>query len=201
MQYPCPEAADFVNVHALNAEFIAISLRCGERAELEGMSSQALERIAGVPFLLFSLQHDKADVWQRLFDGTPDLADRAQPLSEEWAPLAAGTLAFLWSLARRDRHSARLFSGCSATWCATLSQRRLICVTNRMLQTGVRPTIRVDPESDAWKVLLSVGVSSDQKLRDAAAIGLFQALSLSKAEEPAFASAACRIRPDFRLRR
>jgi hypothetical protein len=201
MQYPCPESADFVNVHALNAEFIAISLRRGERPELAGLSAQALQRLASVPFLLFSLQCDKRELWERLFDGTTDLADQAQHCSEDWAALSAGTLAFLWSLARKDRHSARLFSGCSDRWCATLARRRLICVTNRMLQAGVRPEIRIDPASDAWNVLVTEGVSRDSELRDAASIGLFQALSLSREKEAALASAACRIPSAARIRR
>lgn len=200
MHYPSPESDDFANVHALNAEFIAISLRLGERPELAGFQTDELDRLANVPFLLFSLQSDDSLLWQRVFDGTTDLADQARVISEDWTSLTSGTLAFLWSLARKDRHSARLFSGCRDDWCSRLASRRLICVTDRLLRAGVRPEIRIHPTSEAWLAFLRACTCRDHRVRDASSIGLFQALSLSSNERPTLASAACRMRSTIRIR-
>ncbi len=193
MHYPCPTAVDLANVYALNVDYLALAARHDELPGLARLSRREAERLARVPFLLFSLDVRNESLWQRLFDGTTDLVDAARRRDPNWDALVSSSIAFLWSLALTNPYAVRLFTGASADWCRQLGERRLVCITSRILKAGLRPTSRLASTGEDWRLMLTDATSPNQSRREATVLGLFQALNLGYESPPPLASAACRI--------
>lgn len=193
MHYPCPTAADLANIQALNAEYLKLAAERGDLPVLAGLGRLEVERLAAVPFLLFSIRFDDDALWQRMFEGKADLVDAATRRDTHWHSLIAGSLAFLWSTAQTNPYAVRLFTGTSAYWCRQLAARRLICITNRALNVGLEPSCRIDTTSREWRDIVRDSVSANQQRRDVTVLSLFQSLSLRHDRSTLLASAACRI--------
>lgn len=113
MEYEALTKDDLANVRALNRTWL--------RLENEGLRlpRQRLGRLAGAPFLLFSLSEHDEDRWERLLDEEHqvDLFEARKERGFANRDLQATALAFLWGLARRNPFAARVVSGASLAWC------------------------------------------------------------------------------------
>ncbi len=205
MQYPGPSDDDFANVRALNAAFLKDQQ--SHRAELrdEGLSTlqelfralrpAQLERLAGTPFLLFTVHEHNPDYWDALFANEPAAGLFAPRRSSPGNELLAGALGFLWRLAGDNPYTARLVSGAPLSWCERLSATPLI---DLLQSAGARedPILpRFGADSSIWQKLLGAGVSSDERVRRAAQLAALQSM-LTHVEPPAtLRTAACRFPP------
>jgi hypothetical protein len=210
MKYRGPLPADYQNVEALNAAFIRLLLRPGQRSDtllaglpesqrsrLRGLTVLQRERLARTPFLLFSLRESDSRYWEQLFRYEPSAglfdAPQEQPVAE--AELLGAALGFLWQLARDNAYAARLVCGASLHWCEQLAEQPLLKAVRSAARADV---MRLRRESDAlwWHKLLYVGVASERPVRRAARISALQRMLTEGVELPRApaALAASRIR-------
>lgn len=188
--YPGPTNTDFDNVTALNAVFL--------RTQTDLKSPQR-GRLANVPFLLFSLREGDADWWSaRLAAGAQGdlLASNVADATTQMLQTAA--IGFLWQLANRDPHVARLVSGASHRWCDILRQYPLITVLDRTAKRGDLLETRLHTNTP----LLQMGTSSISRLRRASHLVALQTLlaTSSHAELAPLATAACSMQGPHRTR-
>lgn len=195
MLYPSPEPADIEEIRALNTEFLSVCgrLRSPEPAlaRLAALGPDEQVSLARVPFLIFSLEERQDALWQRLFDGNPDLLDA--PTDPAWMPITTAAIAFLWQLARRAQHDVRLFTGCSHAWCQRLATYRLMPVTNNALSLGIRPQPRFADDDAWWDRLLDACTTPESAVHDAGKMMAMQRLLLMTRSVEAPAIAARRI--------
>lgn len=210
MQFLGPDPSDFRNVRALNREFTALirrprSFDCtaegrggGIRDALSSLCARQLDYLAGVPFLLFSLAEDNAELWQRRFgsDGTRDLFAASESADAAAACFVAAGTGFAWQLARRNPYALRLVSGASMHWCEELASRPLVQVINAACTDGGVLGLRGLNTPGLWEKLLTDGVHDDERVRSAAHASAWHML-LSRPvvrRRATLAAAACRTR-------
>ncbi|MBT8098955.1 MAG: hypothetical protein KJO82_04355 [Gammaproteobacteria bacterium] len=201
--------ADLAEVRSLNSAFLAC-LRSEPRARrwrdalpaeqqplIDGLSDLQRERLAGTPFLLFSMRESDAEFWLPRFasSSTGDLFDVNPADDTPCERLACAALSFLWALARQNSYAARLVSGAPLHWCDLLAEQALL----PLLQVAgysdlVRP--RLAGRSGFWRRLLQHGLASDGAVRGAAQLAAMQTvLTRQHAEpQPSMRAAACRTR-------
>lgn len=193
---------DLANIHALNRSFLkAIA---GSAAEAFGviasrrLTDPQLLRLAGVPFLLFSLREHDNDYWQRVLADSPqlDLINSGNPPDENIAQLQVAGLGFLWQLVRRNPYAARIVSGASVSWCEQIAGLTLVSLLQSAAARGDLLRMRFPDEEAVWRRLLEDGISPQRQARLASHYSALQAL-LTRAPELRYSSvsaAACRIR-------
>lgn len=196
MEYRALTPDDLDNVRALNA----VWLQSGE-ADAGRLPARHIDRLAATPFLLFTLQEDDDDCWQRLLDRPPQrtLLQDSGPAADERRSLQAAALAFLWELARRNPYAARLVSQASTRWCQLVTpvplMRLLICAADCNLIKA-----RCDADAAVFRRLLRRGGSGPDDMREAVQLSAMQALLTARRagrhEQPR--AAACRVHSPVR---
>lgn len=196
MEYRALTPDDLDNVRALNA----VWLHSGE-AGAGRLSARQVDRLAATPFLLFTLQEDDDDRWQRLLNRPPqrELLQDSGAAADERRSLQAATLAFLWELARRNPYAARLVSQASTRWCLLVTpvplMRLLACSADCDLIRG-----RFDPDAAVFRRLLRRGGSGLDDMREAVQLSALQAVLTARRpgrhEQPR--AAACRAHSPLR---
>ncbi len=197
MQYPCPERTDLDEIQALNSAFLTACARADTTDDVSGriasLSIPDREALSDTPFLLFTLQEDQASLWNRVFAAEPDILDT--PTQTEWVPITTAAIAFLWHLAKRAPHDARLFAALSSTLSHRLAEHQLISVTHRALALGIRPRPRFSEHAGIWDILIDACSGPDSERLSAGRMIAMQRLLLKTSEIEADLVAARRIEP------
>lgn len=209
MDFAAPDAADFVNVRALNKAFLLL-VRGGQlpRPCLHGLESplsnrlgnlteRQIGRLSETPFLLFSLRERDVRFWDQLLamPRNRDLFLAPTATSDEYSRLTAAGLGFVWQLANRNPFVARVIAGASLYWCERISERTIF---DLLAVAGTRTdllVLRAAHDSDLWKKLLNCGVMRQDVIRQSAQIGALQTILTSDRSDQrqAWSTAARRI--------
>ena len=206
MDFNGPELADLVDVRSINTAFLEFlcsadgeSLRCelpaGLRPVVAALTGRQIERLAGVPFLLLTLNESDDTYWSRVRDELPvgDLFAASHSRGDSLGRIVVAALGFQWQLARKNPYAARLISGASLGWCEQLAS----CTLLRVLQCAVEYQGLIAPRQAAHKVLwarlLGAGLSSAEDLRRAAHLSALQIVlsPVISMSERRWRSAAC----------
>lgn len=209
MQYPGPQLVDFDDVNALNRAFLTLLRRdSNAQQHLRGLRGDLAkhllcltpgqtERLATVPFLLFSLRERDRRFWDEVHAGEPrrDLfSDKSMTI--QTSRLVAAGLGFIWQLARKNPYALRLICGASVHWCERLADQPLVRVLERATARDDVLTLRSAVDVNVWHKLLNGGVSRQERLRVAAQLSALHMMLTRPYKESAtgWASAACRKR-------
>ncbi|MDJ0748757.1 MAG: hypothetical protein QNJ11_04700 [Woeseiaceae bacterium] len=174
MDYEGLTMDDLANVAALNRAWLDSGNR---QAGDERLPPAHIERLAAVPFLLFSFREHDDRLWRRLLRDEPqaDLIEDAPFDDANLRSLQVAGLAFLWDLVRRNPYVARIVSGATLEWCDRLARstaagllcraghRRIIC------ERFAADDVRLDR-------LRGCGASFDEALREATQMSVLQSL-------------------------
>lgn len=213
MDYDGPEKADLADIAELNRAWL-IHLRStpDARKALPGdapsrvaaLTDVELGRLAEIPLLLASLRERDFAFWAGLAASgrTRDLFV-AEPEPSRPAGLGAALLAFVWQLARRDPHAARLVCAAPREWCEQLVDRPLVGLLDVLTVTPDFIVPRLADHAGFWRHLLCNGSNADAGARRMAHLTAVQ-LALTQPEtahHDRLAAAACRITPTARNRR
>ena len=206
MDFNGPEPADLVDVRSINSAFLEFlrgaegeTLRAGLptrlRPAVAALTERQIERLAGVPFLLLTLNETDEAYWGRVRDELPvrDLFAASLSPVDPLGRIVTATLGFQWQLARKNAYAARLISGASLHWCEQLAS----CTLLRVLQCAAELQRLAAPRHAAHKVLwtrlLGPGLSSAEHVRRAAQLSALQIVLSPASATPAqrWRSAAC----------
>ena len=199
MEYEGPTSEDFDNISALNQLYLdRISLaetRSPAASGLQALTNTERARLAGVPFLLFSLREQDDAYWQHLFDDgrQRDLVELTEARDERVTALQVAGLSFLWQLVRRNPYAARIVSGAPVSWCEKLASLTLVGLLQRAALSGDLLRMRFPREDVIWSRLLGNGTSARRNLRRAAHHCALQRMLAGRAarHRPRAAAAAC----------
>lgn len=208
MDYAVPTDADLADVRALN-DALLVTLRSshGEplrqalpaccRPAVAGLTDLQVERLAALPFLLFSLHEQDDRYWETLFDTDPhrDLFAANDAVTEEHGRLGAAAIGFAWQLSRRNPYTARLVLGASLAWCQRLASRPLMDVLLCAIDRADLLIPRQANNVAFWRRLLGAGVSADSTVRRAAHLAALQMILTTVGDgeyRRRLPSAACR---------
>lgn len=207
MFYDGPTHQDYVNIQALNREFVKqlrehpgrFGLDKLQESRLRALGRQQLERLASTPFLLLSLQEDNEVAWSGIFNANPntDLFESGDAVSPGLSNLLATTAGFLWQLAQQNPHTVRLICGASPGWCEMITAMTYFELVTSIRDRADLPVIRQAPNTDIWGKLLVEGVRAERHVRSAAHIAALQML-LTSCTGPGpmpWPVAACKTRP------
>ena len=207
MFYDGPTQLDYVNIHALNREFLKLLRDQPDRFGLDKLQAnrlnalgrQQLERLASTPFLLLSIQENNEVAWRSVFAADPN-ADLFESVSDD-APalgnLLATTGGFLWQLAQQNAYTVRLICGASPGWCEMITAMTYFELVTSMRSRADLLIIRQGPNTDIWSKLLVDGVRAEQNVRSAAHIAALQSLLTAYpcSGSAQWQIAACKTRP------
>ena len=194
MDYEGLTPDDLANVRALNAAWLDLTLEEAGRAGR--LTRPRRRRLAGTPFLLFSLRESDDTLWARLLDNhrQPDLLRPASDPGDGRMALQATALAYLWELSRRNPFVARVVGCAPLNWCELIASMTLM-----QLQESVVGELLIGPRFDAgspqYRRLLQRGGSALREARRFAQIAAMQSL-LTQGEIAQYgrlAAAACRM--------
>lgn len=209
MFYAGPTQSDYVNIHALNREFLKLlqvhPVRFGldalRQRRLSALGRQQLERLAATPFLLFTIQESDELTWRAICRAEPntDLFENGAANDSGISNFLATSVGFLWQLAQQNPYAVRLICGGSPAWCEMIT-----AVTYFELLTLTRHrddllVLRQARNVDIWSKLLVEGVRAEQQVRSAAHIAALQTLltDYPGAGAAAWPVAACKAAPRF----
>jgi hypothetical protein len=209
MFYIGPTQSDYVNIQALNREFLKLlqvhPIRFGLSAihqrRLAALGRQQLEQLAATPFLLFTIQEDDEPTWRAICRADPntDLFENGGASDAGISNLLATSVGYLWQLAQQNPYSVRLICGASPAWCEMIT-----AVTYFELLTLTRYrddllVLRQAQNMDIWSKLLAEGVRPERHVRSAAHIAALQTLltGYPAAAAVAWPIAACKAAPRF----
>jgi hypothetical protein len=175
MEYAGLTGDNLANVRALNVAWLKLHSRAQRPAEQ--LSPRRIERLAAVPFLLFSFSEQDEDLWRRLLneERQPDLLEAPVQVSEDIHVLQTSGLAFLWNLARHNPYVARVVSGVPSNWCeqiASVVLMRLLECTSRCAL--IQP--RFEDEAVIHRRLLRHGGSALRDARNSAQISALHSM-------------------------
>ena len=194
MDYQGLTPDDLVNVRALNAAWLELaSTDAGPTGHL---ARRRRQRLAGTPFLLFSLRECDDRLWVRLLDDRrqPDLLAGASDPGDARLALQSTALAFLWELSRRNPFVARVVGCAPLSWCELIGSTTLV-----QLQEAVAGVLLIEPrfpaDSPQYRRLLQLGSSAVREARRFAQIAAMQSLLTQGdiAQRGRLAAAACRM--------
>lgn len=208
MEFSGPQPADLVDVESLNRAFLAClrskqagaSLRqklpVAHHAALRRLTDLQIDRLAGAPFLLFSLREEDTAYWKQIFANEPggDLFATPPAVDDPGARIVTAALGYIWQLARSNPYSTRLVCGASIHWCEQLAASPLVTLLQRCAERSDLLEPRLAADSRFWNRLLGPGLSPQDDVRRAAKLCALQTLltgSATAAYTPARA-AACR---------
>ena len=194
MDYEGLTTDDLANVTALNRAWLDVGNR---EAGADRLSLSHVERLAAVPFLLFSFREHDDVLWQRLLRDVPqsDLIEDAPIDNADLRSLQVAGLAFLWDLARRNPYVARIISGATLDWCDRLARSTVAELLGRVDHRRIICE-RFAADDLRLERLLGYGASVDATLREAAQLGVLQSL-LTRARDARYSrlpAAACGLR-------
>jgi hypothetical protein len=187
MDFIGPEPADLVDVRSINIAFLEhLAGAEGEalrrefparlRPVVAALTERQVFRLAGVPFLLMTLNESDDSYWNRMRDELPihDLFAASHSPVDSLGQIVVAALGFQWQLARKNLYAARLVSGASLNWCEQLAS----CTLLRVLQCAVEHQGLIAPRQAKhkifWTRLLGAGLSSNEALRRAAHLSALQ---------------------------
>jgi hypothetical protein len=188
MDFAEPDASDFANVRSLNTAFLALAragalprpclhgLEFSLAKRLCSLTEPQAERLATIPFLLFSLRERDVRYWDQLLatPGTRDLFSAPTAASDDFSRLTSAGLGFVWQLANRNPYAARLIAGASIYWCERISERtifRLLAIAGARSDLLV---LRFASDPDLWRKLLDRGVMRQDTIRKSAHLSAVQ---------------------------
>ena len=194
MEYQGLTPDDLANVRALNAAWLELTLKDAERPP--HLTRRCRQRLAGTPFLLFSLRECDDGLWVRLLDDRrqPDLLASSPDPSDRLLALQSTSLAFLWELSRRNPFVARVVGLAPLNWC-----ERIASITLAQLQAAVAGELFIEPrlaaDSPQYRRLLQRGGSALREARRFAQMAAMQSLLTQGdiAQYGRLAAAACRM--------
>jgi len=187
MEFSGPDPTDLRDVRSINIAFLEF-LRSADgelqrhklparlRPVVAALTERQLERLAGVPFLLLTLNESDESYWGRVRDELPlrDLFAASHDPVDPLARIVVSTLGFQWQLARKNAYAARLISGACLEWCEQLAA----CTLVHVLRSAVDCQRLVAPRQAAhdilWTRLLGAGLSSADDVRRAAHLSALQ---------------------------
>ena len=194
MNYEGLTTDDLANVTALNRAWLGLGNR---QFGADRMSPIRRERLAGVPFLLFSFREHDDGLWRRLLRDEPqaDLIEDGPIDDPGLRSLQVAGLAFLWNLARRNPYVARIISGATLDWCDRLARST---AADLLCKAGHRLIIceRFAADDVRLERLRECGAGVDAALREATQLGVLQSL-LTQARDVRYSrlpAAACDLR-------
>ena len=194
MDYEGLTPDDLANVRALNAAWLDLTME--ETGRIGRLTRRRRQRLAGTPFLLFSLRESDDKLWSRLLSNgrQPDLLRRATESRDGRMALQATALAFLWELSRRNPFVARVVGCAPLNWCELIASMTLM-----QLQELVAGELLIGPRFDAgspqYRRLMQRGGSALREARRFAQMAAMQTL-LTQGEIAQYgrlAAAACRM--------
>ena len=194
MDYEGLTPDDLANVRALNAAWLDLTLEETER--FGRLTRRRRKRLAGTPFLLFSLQESDDKLWSRLLSNRrqPDLLRQATESRDGRMALQVTALAFLWELSRRNPFVARVVGCAPLNWCELIASMTLL-----QLQELVAGELLIGPRFDVgspqYRRLMQRGGSALREARRFAQMAAMQTL-LTQGEIAQYgrlAAAACRM--------
>ena len=192
MEYQGLTRDDLANVRALNRAWLGLQ---GSPTPVP-LTRQRRERLAGAPFLLFSLQPDDEALWRRLLanDAQHDLFRRDRRVSGAKRDLQADGLAFLWALTRRNPYVARLVTGAPIRWCERIATRTLVRVQACARSCDLAVPMLPD-DSILHRRLFTHGASAVREKRVAAQLAVLQSLLTAdrSRDHNRLRAAACRM--------
>jgi hypothetical protein len=177
---------DYVNIRALNREFIKL-LRLGaaqfgfdnlQASRFNALGRQQLARLAATPFLLFSIQEHDEDKWRRVCSGDPD-ADLFRNTGRNDVAigrLMATTVGFLWQLAQQNPYAVRMICGGSQSFCEMLTALTYFDLVTLARCRADLVRLRQAPNADIWGKLLVEGVRSERQVMASAHLAALQTL-------------------------
>lgn len=168
-EFPGPSPDDYANVLALNTAFIKTT------SELRGPQRG---RLAGAPFLLFSLREDDAGWWAGVLaeQSQGDLMAASEYESPELRRIQTAAMSFLWQLARRNPYAARIISGATIAWCEKITSLPLVTLLNRIGGRDDLMVSRLDMPVALGERLLRGGTSSRRQIRRSSQLTALQTL-------------------------
>ena len=194
MDYEGLTTDDLANVTALNRAWLDLGKG---HAGAERLALAHIERLAAVPFLLFSFREHDDVLWRRLLADEPqaDLIDDIPVKDADLHSLQGAGLAFLWELTRRNPYVARIVSGATLDWCDRLAGSTLA----RLLGAAAHRLIicpRFATDDGRLERLRNGGASADATLREATHMGVLQSLLTQVPGAPysRMPAAACDLR-------
>ena len=213
MDYDGPDTADLADIAGLNRAWLqCLRSTPALRDRLPGDSPDRVAaltdvqvgRLAEIPLLLASLRERDAEFWAGLAASgrTRDLF-AAEPEPDRHAGLGAATLAFVWQLARRDPHAARLVCAAPHSWCEQLVELPLVGLLDTVTVTPGVIVPRLAGHAGFWRHLLGKGIQADAGVRRMSHLTAVQ-VALTQPEaarQDRLAAAACRFSPVDRVRR
>ena len=209
MFYDGPTQTDYVNINALNREFIKLLRSCPDHfnldslmaSRLDGLGRQQLERLSSAPFLLFSISEQDEATWQDICrcDPNNDLFESDGASDQDVGNLLATTIGFLWQMAQQNPHSVRMICGGSPAWCELISAMTYFELVSFARTRGDLVVLRQAPHADIWSKLLRDGVRAERQIRSAAHIAALQTLLTcqSNATPAEWPIAACKATPRY----
>jgi len=168
-EYPGPGPDDYVNVQALNLEFIRIT---------SSMKGPQRGRLASSPFLLFSLREQEPGWWDEALSdpGQGDLLETRQLDCLELSQIQFAALSFLWHLGRRNPYAVRIISGASVGWVERITQLPLVTLLDRIGMRADLMQSRLESSATLTDRLLGGGTSSRSDVCRSSKFAAFQTL-------------------------
>lgn len=207
MFYDVPTQQDYVNIHALNREFVKLLRDQPDQfgqdklqtSRLSALTRAQLESLASTPFLLLSIQEHNEPAWRAICSPDPntDLFESTGANDPAAANLLAATAGFLWQLAKQNPYTVRLICGASRTWCEMITAMTYFELVTSIQNCADLLVMRQAPNTDIWAKLLVDGVHADRHVRSAAHIAALQMLLTAYPGQAAtqWPVAACSTRP------
>lgn len=185
-EYPGPRPDDYANVLALNSAYLKAT---------SALKGPQRGRLAATPFLLFSLRETDLDWWQAAMaePSQRDMIDDVELGDPDLYRIQTAALSFLWQLARRDAHAARLVSGATISWCELVTGSPLLVLLDRVAARADLLQCRLSASGRLGKRLLANGTSGSACLRRSSQLSaLHDLLTHTEAESyRRLPSAAC----------
>jgi len=186
MAYDSPNQSDYANVSALNREFLRLlrlqpdlfRLSKEQQVQLPGLGRQQVERLAAMPFLLFTISEDNDLAWAELCRGDPnsDLFRSGAAHNSGIRNLLGTTVSFLWQLAQQNPYAIRLISSAGAAWCELVTGMTCFELVTLTRRRGDLLALRQAGSADIWSKLLHDGVRAEREVRKSAHIAVLQTL-------------------------
>ena len=202
MQFEAMNEATLANAPVLNRAFLELALSGEAPAgiprpfgpQFDALSATERERIARVPFLLFTLDHYDVRRWQRAASERPGLFDQTAT-TLEWR-LATATLGVVWALVQSNRYAARYLTGASVAWCDDIAALPLPELIESMERLDTLIVPRFVDRPQFWNKLIASGRDARQLVRRAARFSALQCVLTAVADEgyTPVQNAACRRR-------
>lgn len=206
MDFNGPASTDLVDVRSINVAFLEYlsgpqgrhmrqEIPTTLRPAVAGLTDRQIQRLAGVPFLLLTLNESDDAYWNRLLLDSPvqDLFATSRSQADPLVRIASAALGFLWQLARKNLYAARLISGASLNWCEQIASCTLLSVLQCALENQDLIGPRLAEHDVFWARLLGSGLSSADDVRRAAHLFALQTVltPVNSNSSRRFRSAAC----------